>query len=61
MQFMVKYLSQVDFVGANSPNRGDFKTSINAVTLPCFTVTQEHFQVINKETSKQKEQFGKKI
>lgn len=30
---------QVDFVGVNSPNRGDFKTSFGAVPVPCFSAT----------------------
>jgi GNAT superfamily N-acetyltransferase len=29
----------VDFVGINSPNRGDFKTSFGAVPVPYFNVT----------------------
>lgn len=29
----------VDFVGINSPNRGDYKTSFNAVPVPYFVVT----------------------
>lgn len=32
-------LECVDFVGINSPNRGDFKTSFNAVPVPYFVVT----------------------
>jgi len=32
-------LARVDFVGINSPNRGDFKTSFNAVPVPYFIVT----------------------
>ena len=32
-------LSQVDFVGINSPMRGDFKTSFNAIPVPYYTVT----------------------
>lgn len=31
----------VDFVGINSPNRGDFKTSFNAKPVPYFIVTWE--------------------
>jgi hypothetical protein len=34
-------LSQVDFVGINSPMRGDFKTSFGAVPVPYFTVSLE--------------------
>lgn len=34
-------LSQVDMVGINSPNRGDFKTSFNARPVPYFVVTWE--------------------
>ena len=30
-------LSYVDFLGINSPMRGDFKTSFNAEPLPFFT------------------------
>jgi GNAT superfamily N-acetyltransferase len=36
-----KGLKMVDFVGINSPNRGDFKTSFNAVPVPYFVVTWE--------------------
>jgi len=32
-------LARVDFVGINSPSRGDFKTSFNAVPTPYFVVT----------------------
>lgn len=32
-------LSEVDFVGANSPNRGDFKLSLNADLRPYFVTT----------------------
>jgi Acetyltransferase (GNAT) domain len=31
----------VDVVGINSPNRGDFKTSCNAMPMPYFTATWE--------------------
>ena len=34
-------LASVDFVGINSPNRGDFKTSFNAVPVPYFLATWE--------------------
>jgi hypothetical protein len=34
-------LSQVDFVGINSPMRGDFKTSFGAVPVPYYTVMLE--------------------
>ena len=34
-------LATVDFVGINSPNRGDFKTSFNAVPVPYFLATWE--------------------
>ena len=34
-------LKRVDFVGVNSPNRGDFKTSFNAIPVPYFVVTWE--------------------
>ena len=37
-----KGLSRVDFVGINSPNRGDFKTSFNARPAPYFVVIWEH-------------------
>jgi len=33
-----KRLFGVDFVGINSPNRGDFKTSFNATPVPYFVV-----------------------
>jgi lipid II:glycine glycyltransferase (peptidoglycan interpeptide bridge formation enzyme) len=36
-----KGLRALDFVGINSPNRGDFKTSFNAVPVPYFFVTWE--------------------
>jgi lipid II:glycine glycyltransferase (peptidoglycan interpeptide bridge formation enzyme) len=36
-----KGLLGVDFVGINSPNRGDFKTSFNARPVPYFVVTWE--------------------
>jgi GNAT superfamily N-acetyltransferase len=36
-----KGLAAVDFVGINSPNRGDFKTSFNAVPIPYFLATWE--------------------
>lgn len=29
----------VDFIGVNSPNRGDYKTSYNAIPVPFFTAT----------------------
>jgi hypothetical protein len=38
---MENRLSRVDFVGINSPNRGDFKTSFNAAPRPYFIVTWE--------------------
>jgi hypothetical protein len=31
-------LKKVDFVGANSPNRGDYKISFNTAVVPYFTV-----------------------
>jgi lipid II:glycine glycyltransferase (peptidoglycan interpeptide bridge formation enzyme) len=34
-----KGLSGVDFVGINSPNRGDFKTSFNARPVPYYVVS----------------------
>jgi hypothetical protein len=34
-----KGLKRVDFVGVNSPNRGDYKTSFNATPTPYFFVT----------------------
>jgi hypothetical protein len=34
-------LSQVDFVGINSPMRGDFKTSFGAVPMPYFDIQWE--------------------
>lgn len=34
-------LSKVDFVGINSPNRGDFKTSFNAKPISYFVTTWE--------------------
>lgn len=36
-----KGLAFVDFVGINSPNRGDFKTSFNAAPVPYFLLTWE--------------------
>lgn len=36
-----KGLTRVDFVGINSPNRGDFKTSFNALPMSYFVVTWE--------------------
>src|SRR5262249_11590621 len=36
-----KGLEAVDFVGVNSPNRGDFKTSFNAAPVPYFLLTWE--------------------
>jgi ribosomal protein S18 acetylase RimI-like enzyme len=36
-----KGLETVDLVGINSPNRGDFKTSFNAVPVPYFLLTWE--------------------
>ena len=32
------YLSMIDFIGINSPLRGDFKTSFNAKVTPYFNV-----------------------
>jgi len=32
-------LSEVDFVGANSPNRGDYKVSFNASLRPCYSLS----------------------
>ena len=36
-----KGLEAIDFVGINSPNRGDFKTSFNAAPVAYFTATWE--------------------
>jgi GNAT superfamily N-acetyltransferase len=36
-----KGLKAIDFVGINSPNRGDFKTSFNALPVRYFTATWE--------------------
>jgi lipid II:glycine glycyltransferase (peptidoglycan interpeptide bridge formation enzyme) len=36
-----KGLARVDFVGINSPERGDFKTSFNAKAVPYFVVAWE--------------------
>jgi hypothetical protein len=36
---LMKNLAAVDFTGINSPNRGDFKTSFNALPVPYFDVT----------------------
>ena len=36
-----KGFKKVDFVGINSPNRGDFKTSFNAMPAPYFIVKWE--------------------
>ena len=36
-----KGLKTIDFVGINSPNRGDFKTSLNAIPVRYFTATWE--------------------
>src|SRR5262249_31007636 len=33
-----KGMAAVDFIGINSPNRGDFKTSFNAMPVPYFTL-----------------------
>jgi len=43
---MERGLAWVDFVGINSPNRGDFKTSFNATPVPYFIVTWEKPQPI---------------
>ena len=40
-----KGLAKVDFVGINSPNRGDFKTSFNAVPMPYYVATWERRNV----------------
>jgi hypothetical protein len=32
-------LKEIDFVGVNSPNRGDYKISFNADIKPCFVAT----------------------
>lgn len=40
-------LTQVDFVGVNSPNRGDYKTSFNAVPIPYFTVKLDTHKINN--------------
>lgn len=37
----VRGLKRVDVCGINSPNRGDFKTSFNAVPIPYFVVNWE--------------------
>jgi len=37
-----KGLAALDFLGVNSPKRGDFKTSLNAVPTPYFIVTWEN-------------------
>jgi len=34
-------LERVDFCGINSPNRGEFKTSFNAIPVPYFVATWE--------------------
>jgi GNAT superfamily N-acetyltransferase len=39
--FQQKGLKAVDFVGINSPNRGDFKTSFNAMPVPYFVASWE--------------------
>jgi hypothetical protein len=36
---MAMGLRSVDLIGINSPNRGDFKTSLNALPTPYFTAT----------------------
>ena len=36
-----KGVGALDFIGINSPNRGDFKTSFNAVPVPYFIATWE--------------------
>jgi len=54
-----KGLAAVDFVGINSPNRGDFKTSFNAVPVRYFDLTWErpktfsppHFSTVMKAAS----------
>lgn len=38
-------LKQIDVCGINSPNRGDFKTSFNAVPIPYFVVNWEKGKV----------------
>lgn len=38
---MDRGLKRVDMCGINSPNRGDFKTSFNALPVPYFTATWE--------------------
>jgi len=40
-------LKKVDFVGINSPHRGDFKTSFNAEPVPYFIVTWEKNKVFS--------------
>ena len=38
-RYKERSLAKVDFVGINSPNRGDFKTSFNAIPVPYFITT----------------------
>ena len=40
-RYMDQGLSSVDFVGVNSPMRGDFKTSFNAQVKPYYIVKLE--------------------
>jgi len=40
-RYQAKGFSTFDFLGINSPNRGDFKTSLNATPTPYFVVTWE--------------------
>ena len=42
--FRVENEQNIDFVGVNSPNRGDFKTSFNADIKPYFDVYLEENQ-----------------
>jgi len=41
-------LSKLDFVGANSPNRGDFKLSFNSVLTPYYEVQLDSASSLNR-------------
>ena len=41
-KFFEQGLEQIDFLGINSPNRGDFKTSFGGIPVKYFLFSLEH-------------------
>lgn len=51
-------VSEIDMVGINSPNRGDFKVSFNAIPTPYFTATWERGQPIPTSRDAEPDSMG---